>query len=141
MKLYHLSDENHDNAVFQPIRMTSDRAMYGEDCSIKRTCFSSSVQGAITALINSEYQYNIGHKFFVHIPKNPSEIVIYKPAEDEVPDCKITREYWVVNDVQLTCIGQIQLTKRIPNYYYRMWNGWRINLDKYCWKWIYKFSS
>ena len=139
MKLYHLSDENHNGKIFHPILMTPDRAMYGEDCTIARTCFSKSIQGAISALCDSIDEFEYGKKFYVHVPKNTDQIQIQKPTIDQVPDCDITGEYWVLNDVEMSCIGQIKITTHIDNYYYGKYRGFIIKINKYNWKWLEKF--
>jgi len=115
--------------------MTPDRAMGGEDCTVARTCFASSIQGAISALSDSVDGLEYGKIFYVHIPENIKDIQIQKPTISQVPDCIITGEYWVTSDVILKCIGKIQITTHIDNYYFN--NG--IRISKYNWKWLEKF--
>lgn len=140
MKLYHLSDIKHDGELFHPILMTPDRAMTGEDCTVKRTCFSTSIQGCINALSYSEDSFKKGYLLYVHVPANIELITIYKPTKDQVPDCDITNEYWVTSDVELKCIGSIQILNRIKDYYVTYYGSWRIRIDNYIWKWKDKYT-
>lgn len=46
------------------------------------------------------------------LPKNTE---VYKPSIKEVPDVKVTDEYWVVSPVKVKRIGKIQVIGVIPN--------------------------
>ncbi len=140
MKLYHLSEINHNGETFHPILMTPDRAMWGEDCTVKRTCFSSSIQGAINALSFSEDPFKKDCFLYVHTPTNLTSLEVYKPDKKEVPDCEFTNEYWVLNDVTLKCLGKVIIINRIKNYYTTYYQDWKIQIDKYIWKWKGKYD-
>lgn len=105
--LYHLSDINHDGQVFYP--RVPDSIMDDEDEYTPRVCFSTSISRAFVALIRPGQKA----KMFVHIPRKPiadllKEGAIYKPTNKEVPDAMITREYWLLEEVQMCCIGEIE---------------------------------
>lgn len=120
MKLFHLSEVNHNNKVFKPrvpySVLSNGWGSITEDVKTKRVCFSKTITGAYYA-INFEGGYNT---LYVHVPENLNEIIarnkIYKPTEKEVQDADYTDEIWVKCPVKMKCIGKIQIGYTL-NYY------------------------
>ncbi len=110
MKLYHLSFSNLHGKTLQPRIPENFLTRNGyEDNKTKRVCFASSIDNALIAFSMALE----GKELFVHIPKSkPTKIK--KPSINEVPDSKITGEIWVMEDVELECVGKIKVTE---------WNG------------------
>ena len=95
MKLYHLSDKNHDNETFIPRQLPKWRAMEGENWRAKRICVSTSIDGALTALLSSDSE-PFGKHLFVHVPEDTalleSKNKIFTPSRDKLPDVEVTGE-------------------------------------------------
>lgn len=84
-----------------------------EDNVTPRVCFSATIDGALIGL-----SQNIkGKKFYVHVPEDGQRLTIIKPAVASVPDQLITHEHWVMENVNLRCIGQIEITGDGDNEY------------------------
>lgn len=134
LRLYHLSEENHDGEVFKPrVPLNALDAAF-EDQKIKRVCFASSMAGAYRAIDCGMYHYT----YYVHVPVGLDEIVkngkLCKPTDDEVADCSDTGEYWVLSKVKLKCIGEARFTYLDNNYFRANYNSdLRI-------RWIRKFE-
>ena len=130
VRLYHLSEENHDGEIFKPRvpESISDDPEY-EDQKTKRVCFASSMAGAFRAI-------SIGcvERFYVHVPVNIETIIkkgkLFKPSEYEVYDVYETGEYWVKCQVKLKCIGFAEFMS-----YETSWN----ELDGVRMRWIEKY--
>lgn len=117
LRLYHLSEENHDGKVFKPRVPHSALDSDFEDQKTKRVCFASSMAGAYRAIEYGMHQCT----YYVHVPVGLDKIVkngkLCKPTEKEVADCCDTGEYWILSNVRLKCIG-IAMFKYIENCYY-----------------------
>lgn len=109
IKLYHLSDTNHDRRVFKPRIPSSAAGDCGENTTIARICFSSSMSGAYRAIEFDEYK-GWSYPLYVHVPENIETAVQNKnvivPHEDLVFDARVTNEHWVREKVKLKCIGK-----------------------------------
>ena len=134
LRLYHLSEENHDGKVFSPRIPLSALDLADEDQKTKRVCFSSSMSGACRAIDGGLYQY----EYYVHVPVGLDEIVkngkLYKPTEKEVSDCLDTGEYWILSKVKLKCIGIAKFTF-LDNNFFRVTYSPDIRI-----RWIKKFE-
>ena len=106
-KLYTISENNLDGKTLTPRIPENFLTKNGyEDNKTKRVCFSTSISKCLTALS----QNCTNKEFFVHVPDPSKEYDIYKPTKDEVPDVIITDEHWILNPVNLICIGKIICT-------------------------------
>lgn len=112
--LYFVSELNMNDELLVP--MVPDNYMTRnsfEDNITPRVCFSVTIDGALMGL-----SQNIkGKKFYVHVPEDGQRLTIIKPAVASVPDQLITHEHWVMENVNLRCIGQIEITGDGDNEY------------------------
>ena len=121
-----------------------------EDNVTPRVCFFATIDGALMAL-----SQNIkGKKFYVHVPEDGQRLSIVKPAVASVPDQLITHEHWVMEKVNLRCIGQIEITGDGDNEYEYTYKKYKYNktytteipgakeykekLYDWKWRWIWK---
>ena len=139
--LFHLSDKNYDNQIFVPRSLPKWRAMEGENWKTKRICVSSSIDGALTALLSSDSQ-PFGKHLFVHVPENLNELKlkkkVYVPTTKQVPDANATQEIWLKAPAKMACIGELEVMDIDPdvNVSYED-DGEQISLDRFIWKWIW----
>lgn len=105
MNYYHVSSDNQDDKKFKP--RIPDCRMDEEDGKTKRVCFSTSILGCLYAISAINYM-NTDKIFYVHVPYNYKG-KIHKPTIKQVPDVRITREKWFLNQVRLKCIGKIKI--------------------------------
>lgn len=141
-QLYHLSDTNHDNEVFVPRSMPKWRAMEGENWRIKRICVSTSIDGSLAALLNSDSQ-PFGKRLFVHVPEDIGKLVIkdkiYTPSTKQIPDVEVTNEKWIKCPCKMKCIGELEvvnLDESVDCHYEQ--DGQKVPVDKFIWKWIWQ---
>ena len=121
-----------------------------EDNITPRVCFSATIDGALMGL-----SQNIkGKKFYIHVPEDGQRLTIIKPAVASVPDQLITHEHWVMENVNLRCIGQIEITGDGDNEYeytYKKYKytkkhaveihgakEYKAKLYDWKWRWIWK---
>ena len=76
IKLFHLSEINQNNKIFKP-RIPKTILYEGENNTIARICFSSSMSGAFRA-ISFNYDNFWSEPLYVHIPET-----IEKAIEEE----------------------------------------------------------
>ena len=138
--LYHLSEENHDGKVFEPRPMDKWRVMETENWKTPRICVASSIDGAVSALVDSMSCFT-GVKLWVHVPSNLDELFkankVYKPSLRQVPDAEVTGEYWLKAPAQMTTIGQIEIVDiDVSTDLEYMWCGMLTHMDRFKWKWI-----
>ena len=102
--LYFISEKNMDNKVLKPRIPNNYFTKNGyEDNETKRVCFCSSIDKCLMALsINCKNK-----EFYIHIPIGNFNIIT--PTIQQVPDCKITGEKWILNPVNIKCIGKIKV--------------------------------
>lgn len=143
MLLYHLSEKNHDNETFIPRPLPEWRAMEGENWRIKRICVSTSIDGALTALLSSDSEA-FGKHLFVHVPENIERLEskkknIFTPTTKLIPDVEVTGERWLKCPVKMKCIGEIEVMTVDPDVKltYDL-DGLEFMLDKFIWKWVWK---
>ena len=109
IRLYHLSETNHDRRVFKPRIPSSAAGDCGENTTIARICFSSSISGAYRAIEFDKYK-GWSYPLYVHVPENISSAIKNKnvivPHKDLVFDVHYTNEHWVREKVKLKCIGK-----------------------------------
>lgn len=107
-KLYFLSKDNMNGKTLSPRIPENYFTKNGfEDNKTKRVCFAPSIDKALMAIS----QRMTGLKLYVHIPDENQKLDIKKPTTKDVPDCKITGETWVLNNVKVKCIGKIEVLK------------------------------
>lgn len=106
MNYYHISAYNQNNKIFKP--RIPDLKLDLEDDSTKRVCFSTSIKGCLYAINVDEYLCCEDGIYYVHVPRKYKG-KIHKPTVKEVPDVKLTREKWFLNNVRLKCLGKIKV--------------------------------
>lgn len=136
-KIYFLSESNMDGKILLPRIPSNYMTKNGyEESKTPRVCFSTSIDGSLMGL-----SQNLKDKeLYVHIPE--SEVNIYKPSIEQVPDCKLTGEVWVKNKVTIICIGKIKVIKDkgLPGHRYMYGDGKSAELYDWDWKWEEKYS-
>jgi hypothetical protein len=112
MRLYHLSDENHDGEVFKPkVPDSCYQDSWGnplEDVETRRVCFSRTIEGAFLSREFDDGYYTR----YIHVPAEPEKLNpkrIHEVTEEEVPDGPYCDEVWVKQNVKLKCIGKIRI--------------------------------
>ena len=96
-------DGDYDETIIQPRIPDNYMTQNGfEDSETPRVCFSTSIDGCLIGL-----GQNITNKeFYVYHPVGKYKVIT--PTEEQVPDVKITKERWICEPVELTCIGKIK---------------------------------
>lgn len=104
LNLFFVSEHgDYDETVVHPKIPDNYMTQNGfEDNTTPRVCFSTSIDGCLIAL-----GQNITNKvFYVYQPVGKHKVVV--PTEEQVPSVKITKERWICEPVELTCIGKIK---------------------------------
>ena len=104
LNLFFVSEHgDYDETIVRPKIPDNYMTQNGfEDNTTPRVCFSTSIDGCLIAL-----GQNITNKvFYVYQPVGKHKVVV--PTEKQVPDVKITKERWICEPVELTCIGKIK---------------------------------
>lgn len=137
IRLFHLSEKNQNNKIFKP-RIPKSILIEGENETIARICFSSSMSGAFRA-ISFNYDNFWSEPLYVHIPETIEKAIENKnviiPSTDLVLDSKFTNEYWVREKVKMKCIGKAQF-KYYGNFLYTYQYRSTIKI-----KWIEKYYN
>lgn len=131
INLFFLSEKNMDGKTLYPRIPENFLTKNGyEDITTKRVCFSTSIDKCLIAL-----SQNVKDKeFYVHVPVPGSKLDIEKPTIQQVPDCKITGEVWVKNNVKLKVISKIKVVDDGDNEFeYTYGDNKKATL--YDWKW------
>ena len=122
--------------------MDRDRVMEGEDWRVPRICVADSIDGAVSALVDSMSCYT-GIKLWVHVPCNLADLFksnkVYRPSLRQVPDSEVTGEHWLKAPAKLRAIGQIVVedVDASSNLHY-IWQGFDTKMDRFVWRWIVK---
>lgn len=105
-----------------------------EDISIKRICFSNSIDGCLSALEQGPYKY------YVYIIDDIiDEHDMHYPTVDEVRDAKYTHEVWILKEVKVKCIGKIKCSNYDSSRQHNSGRG-RVTIFHYPYKWIEKYD-
>ena len=135
-------DGDYDETIVQPRIPDNYMTQNGfEDSKTPRVCFSTSIDGCLMGL-----SQNITNKeFYVYHPVGKHKVIT--PTEKQVPDVKITKERWICEPVELTCIGKIKAIDEngpkddgIP-YRYGKNNEHEARLYSWGYKWIQRFNE
>ena len=117
--------------------------MEGENWRAKRVCVSTSIDGALTALLSSDSEA-FGKHLFVHVPDDMCALEskkkkIFIPTSKMLPDVDATGERWIKCPVKMRCIGEIEVitVDADADVSYEM-DGYKFPLDKFIWKWIWR---
>ena len=151
--LFFLSEISHDDEILTP-RIPNNYMTRNsfENNVTPRVCFSSSIDGALIGM-----SQNIkGKSFYVHVPENGQHIRVVKPATANVLDQTITNEHWVLDKVNVRCIGKIKVVENGDNEYEYTYKKYRYTKDGkaheipgykdykaklYDWKWIWEWKD
>lgn len=138
-QLYHLSEENLDGRCLEPRSLDKMRVMEGENWKVPRICVSTSIDGAVSSLVDS-MSCPYGMHFWVHVPTNLMDLFkankVYKPSLRQVPDAGVTGEHWLKAPTTFKMIGQIEVLDVDPkSALYYMWEGDKTKMDRFLWKW------
>ena len=135
--LFHLSTDNLDGKVLKP-RIPSNYLINNgfEDGTIKRVCFSTSIDGCLSGMSS-----NIKDKeFYVHVPDEKVKVKV--PSKEQVPDVNITHERWILSDVKVKCIGKIKVFDAIdPGFTYTYGKNNKATLYKWKYEWMDKYMK
>lgn len=136
--LYFISKDRLDETeIIRPRIPDNYMTQHGyEDNKTPRVCFSTSIDGCLTALgMNVSNQ-----KFYVYQPISDAKVIT--PTEEQVPDVKITKERWICEPVQLHYIGAIKaIDENGPHddgepYRYGKNKEFEARLYHWGWKWL-----
>lgn len=136
--LYFISKDRLDEAeIIHPRIPDNYMTQHGyEDNKTPRVCFSTSIDGCLTALgMNVSNQ-----KFYVYQPISDAKVIT--PTEEQVPDVSITKERWICEPVQLHYIGAIKaIDENGPHddgepYRYGKNKEFEARLYHWGWKWL-----
>lgn len=72
-----------------------------EDSKTPRVCFSTDIGKCLSALSMN----CANHEYYVYSPAKDYKVIT--PTQKQVPDVKITDEKWIIEPVELICIGKI----------------------------------
>ena len=101
MLIYHLSTNS--NLTKLTPRIPKYAVESCEDISTKRICFAKSIEGCLSAL-----QDIIPETYYVYIPaKNINKYNLYFPTVYDVIDGPSNGEVWILEEVDVICIGKI----------------------------------
>lgn len=135
-------DGDYDETIVQPRIPDNYMTQNGfEDNKTPRVCFSTSIDGCLMGL-----GQNITNKeFYVYHPVGKHKVIT--PTEEQVPDVKITKERWICEPVELTCIGKIKAIDvngpKDDGIPYRYGKNKEHEARLYSWgyKWIQRFNE
>lgn len=115
MRLYHLSEKNHDGEIFKPrVPESCYQDCWGnilEDIKTKRVCFSKTVAGAA---LSTSFEEGYCTRY-LHVPAEPEKLNvkrIHEVTQDEVEDGPYCEEVWVKQNVKMKCIGKVRIGYR-----------------------------
>lgn len=136
--IYNLSENNMDEKILHP-RIPDNFLVRGgyENGTTPRVCFSSTIDGCLRALS----QNLKGKTLYVHVPVDIDKCNVCKPTIKQVPDCKITNEVWVTNNVRLKCIGKIYVKQATDKagMVYTYGDNNKAELYDWDWRWVEKY--
>ena len=138
-ELYHLSEVNCDGVTFDPRPMDKERVMDGENWRIPRICVSTSIDGALSALLDC-VTMPYGKRLWVHVPIDIDSLFnsrnVYKPTLKQVPDADVTGEHWLTAPVKMKTIGQVEVIDidEDASLHYN-WLGEDTEIDRFKWRW------
>lgn len=105
-----------------------------EDTKTKRVCFSDSIDGCLSSLMNPG-------KYYVYIPKEDiREDSIYYPTVDDVRDAKYTHEVWLLSEIEVKCIGIIKSSDIYLKERHNSGKG-RVTIRIYQYEWLRKYKK
>ena len=138
-KLFHLSKENLDGKTLEPRPMDKMRVMEGEDWKVPRICVSTSIDGAVSSLVDS-ISCPIGIKLWVHVPLDLDGLFkankVHRPSLKQVPDAEVTGEHWLKAPAMFKTIGQIEIDGIDDSCDMRyQWKGREEKIDRFKWHW------
>lgn len=117
MKMYHLSRNELHNEILKPRVPDNFFTQHGfEENTIKRICFSDSVDRCLMALS----QNLKGKVLWVYKPKDLINVVTNKEIvkNNYVPDGQLTKEIWSLEDTQLIAVAKIKIIKPMGELYF-----------------------
>lgn len=136
--LYFLSQDNMNNKTLSPRIPDNFFTKNGyEDKDIKRICFTPSIDKCLMGL-----SQNLKDKeFFVHIPTGKYQPS--KPTPKQVPDSKITDEYWITDPVKVSCVGKIRVISDDGKPGHKFKYGDNKDAELYGWnyEWLEKYHN
>lgn len=154
--VFHVSPDAHlDGRVFTP-RVPSYLGDYDpddknfENSTTPRVCFSTSVDGAINAIIvnMNRQQPNQFDRFYVYIPEKPVGDYKHKTNKEiirdhDVFDANSTKELWIMEPVRLKLYGAIRIdqvknVKRVKTVPTQSGKTDTRPYYKYKWHWLIK---
>ena len=111
-KLYFISEKDiKDNILYPRIPDNYFTQHNYEDNKHERICFCKTIDKCLMAL--SKNCTNI--VFNVYEVDNINNYQVYEPNINEVPDCEITKELWILTPVKIKLVGKIKCTEAVEN--------------------------
>ena len=122
--LYHISNKS-NLKILNPF-IPSCALVGHEDRKTPRICFSSRIEGCLSAI-------DCASKFYVYTPIDGIEV--HKPTVDECRDAKYTDEVWALESVPVRCLGRIEATYLDKFDRHNSGRG-RVLVYQYTYKWL-----
>lgn len=135
--LVHLSETNKDGVTLEPRIPDNFMTKNGyEDATIARVCFADTIGHALRAM-----SMNLKDKvLYVHVVVD-NQLQIKKPTTKQVPDSKLTGEYWSLFAVQLRCIGKIKVSESTGDGLSYRYGDNTAELYDWNWSWVEKYKG
>ena len=116
MRLYHVS-RNPNLTTLIPMRPRHFLTVHGlENGRRKRISFGRSVKGCLRALDGGGKP---GEDLYVYSPISINPKYLYRPTRKEVPDSRITNEYWYLRPVNVKLVAVVHRGKIVnPKVFY-----------------------
>jgi hypothetical protein len=109
--MYHLSITN---GICDLEPQVPKRLSNGENATIRRICFSESIEGCIRSLQPSSYSNKFDYHYVYKTVGNiePHDILSNEELVRQglVPDAKFTGELWVLTPVKIELVSRIAIT-------------------------------
>lgn len=127
MKLYHVSSDNKLSKLTP--RIPECACLAYEDTDTPRVCCSNSIDGCLSAIQEGE------GRFFVY--EIDGKYPIITPTPEQVRDAKHTGEVWILEEVKVNLIGEIEVEDYNRKECYLIGKK-DVYVMYYPWKWISK---
>lgn len=110
--LYFISEKEITDSILYPRIPNNYFTKNGyEDNIHKRVCFCKTIEKCLMALSRNCTDC----VFYVYKVDDVNDYSIYQPSVLEVPDCELTEELWILEDVKLKYMGKIKCIGSVKN--------------------------
>ena len=130
--LYHLSSDA--NLKLLTPKIPNGAVPEYEEMTTPRVCFSDTIEGCLSAVQIGDGQ------LYVYTPVD-EDIDYYIPSNSEVYDAFLTGEVWILKEVEVKCLGKIDvkdpyITKNTTNIINRAGEEDIVSFHCFDWRWL-----